>query len=81
MSKKSKRIRARNKASQQAAPAQRPQQSAADTALSTSYKATQKAALVNQEAQYKYIVPELVRIAIIGGIFFIVIIVLSFILK
>lgn len=81
MSKKSKRIRARNKANQPLNIDRKQQANAVNTDIKPSIIASQRVILANQESQYKYIIPELVRISIIAGIFFIIIVVLSFILK
>ena len=81
MSKKSKRMRARYKTSPVSNTYNNEKKSATVLDVKTVSSISQRGLVPNQDLQYKYIVPELVRICIIAGIFFIIIIVLSFILK
>jgi hypothetical protein len=82
MSKKSKRMRAEQQVSK------RPVDSAAEksvrqanTEIKPVQSPSQKITAAVQETQYKYIVPELWRITIIAAIFFVAIILLSFVVK
>jgi hypothetical protein len=82
MSKKSKRMRAiqqvSNKPAETAAEKSLRQ---ANTEIKPAPSPAHKMTAAIQETQYKYIVPELLRITIIGAIFFVAIILLSFIVK
>ncbi len=82
MSKKSKRIRAIQQASKKtAAPvAEKPVRQVMTEIKPPAIQNPRNTAAI-QEAQYKYIMPELIRIAIIAVIFFAAIIILSFIIK
>jgi hypothetical protein len=82
MSKKAKRMRAMQQASRKPAEVAvaKPVRQA-NTEIKPAMVQSQKNSAIVQESQYKYIVPELWRIAIIAAIFFVVIIVLSFVVK
>ena len=81
MSKKAKRIRAMQQASKKpAAPVAEKPLRQVNTEIKPAATHSRNSAVV-QESQYKYIMPELIRIAIIAAVFFIIIIILSFIVK
>jgi hypothetical protein len=82
MSKKSKRMRAMQQVSNK--PAETAAEKSirqANTEIKPVPSPVQKITAAVQETQYKYIVPELLRITIIAAIFFVAIILLSFVVK
>jgi hypothetical protein len=81
MSKKSKRIKARYGAKLPEKTAQRfvAKTTVPETKISTASSA--RVSSSSYESQYTYIIPELTRIGIIAGIVFIILIILSFVLK
>ncbi len=84
MSKKSKRMRAKIRVGAKPVPASvSTSKQATDIITEIKQPAFQNPKLSSavQESQYRYIVPELVRISIIAGVFFIILIVLSFVIK
>lgn len=81
MSKKSRRMRARYKASSPPHIDPDTKKNAIGVDIRLSSSVSQRVSVVNQDSQYKYIVPELVRICVIAGIFFVIIVVLSFVLN
>ncbi|OGO15482.1 MAG: hypothetical protein A2Z02_03200 [Chloroflexi bacterium RBG_16_48_7] len=82
MSKKAKRIRAMQQASKKpSAPIAEKPLRQVNTEIKPVASHNPRNSAVVQESQYKYIMPELIRIAIIAAVFFAIIIVLSFVVK
>lgn len=82
MSKKSKRMRAMQQASKKpAVPVVEKTVSQANTEIKKIPVQNPRNTAAVQESQYKYIMPELIRITIIAVVFFAVIIIMSFIIK
>jgi hypothetical protein len=82
MSKKAKRMRALQQASKKpAAPVTEKPLRQVNTEIKPAAVQHPRNAAVIQESQYKYIMPELIRITVIAVVFFAAIIVLSFIIK
>jgi len=82
MSKKSKRIRAKQTASVKQSDISQEKQVKTVSREAVAVTSSGAKTLIGiQESQYRYIMPEVLRICIITGVIFVVIIVLSFIIK
>lgn len=81
MSKKSKRMKARQVPNRPSGNAQVAMARPVAAEAKVNPRSTQRAASSSYESQYTYIVPELTRIGIVAGIFFVILIVLSFVLN
>lgn len=83
MSKKSRRTRAKFKTTQQVMGKEQVRQSepAKVEVVPRIVKSVAESSALSQAARYQHIVPELIRIAIISGVLFIITIILSFVIQ
>ncbi len=82
MSKKSRRARAKFKTTQQIMGREQVRQSEVSQPVvdAKAVKSVADTSTLTQSSRYQHIVPELIRIAIIGGVLFILTVILSFVM-